>query len=879
MVRRIIFTVVIAVIMLFNTATSEVKAITGITPNFSTLSNFHYDSGPTINLESIDVYPKVASPEEKIKISMEVTDEDPIQTVTVMFKSQMNRNQKIKLLFNELTNLYEGYLTVKDYFDSGEWTLYEIDSSNSLGERTLIYGDYVTNDRFRTEDFSEHSINVIETHPTILDVDSITVSEKLARNSTLDLSFKLDNINYMNSRVVRVGYLGPQEENSAYPNIEYFDLYTRDDGLTSYSNVTDPLTEKYEKGEWKLISISYRLSNEYGEFIHHQTIYDTNYSNSRGITSSNYGTADLSAGNFILQERVSGTPLIDVSSLKVEKEIYTAGETVRISVNPMPNAEILNSLDIAFVIPSINEIITIGGSYNEQSKRYEIIYNPNKGTNSGDWIIDHIVQADRNGRSTYLYNSDLYKEDHFNLTGGYFKVSEYTLPDVKYSLSLGNQEWSEDKYGGEVHNPTYLNQTLLNIQGIKIDTINIPNLDIEYAVLTQSHGWQTWVSNGQATDISDSIEAIKIRLTSEQANNFDIYYQVYTDHYGWLDWAKNGEEAGTDGYSLPIRGFNIQLLPKGSNPPGPTSRPFIKEPSIEYKTHVQSYGWQYPVKNGEMSGTSGEAKRLEGIIINLKDLPFTGGLQYRTHVQSFGWMNWVTDGQMSGTEGQSKRLEAIQIKLTGELANHYDIYYRVHAQSYGWLDWAKNGEEAGTSGLAKRLEAIEVKLIPKNLPAPGPTNKPFVVFSPSVMYSTHIQSIGWQNFKKDGQMSGTTGQAKRLEGIKIKLENPPYSGGFEYGTHVQSYGWQNWTINGQISGTSGESKRLEAIQVKLTGAIANHYDIYYRVHAETYGWLDWAKNGQKAGTEGKSKRLEGIEIVLVRKSEAAPGPTNRPFIF
>ena len=33
---------------------------------------------------------------------------------------------------------------------------------------------------------------------------------------------------------------------------------------------------------------------------------------------------------------------------------------------------------------------------------------------------------------------------------------------------------------------------------------------------------------------------------------------------------------------------------------------------------------------------------------------------------------------MSGTQGRALRLEAIKIRLTGELANKYDIYYRVH---------------------------------------------------------------------------------------------------------------------------------------------------------------------------------------------------------
>ena len=93
---------------------------------------------------------------------------------------------------------------------------------------------------------------------------------------------------------------------------------------------------------------------------------------------------------------------------------------------------------------------------------------------------------------------------------------------------------------------------------------------------------------------------------------------------------------------------------------------------------------------------------------------------YRTHVQSKGWERKLTlNGRTSGTVGAGKRLEAIQIKLYGEMANHFDVYYRVHAQSYGWLGWAKNGEESGTAGFAKRLEGIQIVLVPKGGTAPA----------------------------------------------------------------------------------------------------------------------------------------------------------------
>ena len=312
-----------------------------------------------------------------------------------------------------------------------------------------------------------------------------------------------------------------------------------------------------------------------------------------------------------------------------------------------------------------------------------------------------------------------------------------------------------------------------------------------------------------------------------------------------------------------------------------------------------------------MAGTSGQAKRLEGIKISVSG-NVNLGIQYTTHCQSYGWLPWSANGEMNGTEGEAKRLEAIKIQLTGADKDKYDVYYRVHAQSYGWLGWAKNGAPSGTAGYAKRLEGIQIVVVKKGTSAPGLNyagvnaasgvhqaksyiakagsspvvgNQATSNTDPSVAgernvniaYRTHVQTYGWQGWKYNGQMSGTSGQAKRLEGINIKLTNKPYNGSIVYTTHVQTYGWQGnennqntWKRDGAMSGTSGQAKRLEAIRINLTGEMAAHYDVYYRVHAQTYGWLGWAKNGEAAGTAGLAKRLEGIQIILVPKNGKAP---------
>lgn len=319
--------------------------------------------------------------------------------------------------------------------------------------------------------------------------------------------------------------------------------------------------------------------------------------------------------------------------------------------------------------------------------------------------------------------------------------------------------------------------------------------------------------------------------------------------------------------------------------------------SVLYQTHVQSIGWEDEwAEDGQLSGTEGKAKRLESIKIKLNtgELNYSGDIVYTTHVQSKGWLSEVQNGTKSGTEGQAKRLEAIKIYLTGEMAEHYDVYYCVHAQTYGWLNWAKNGEYAGTAGLSKRLEAIRIVLVKKGGDAPkslsNETRSYVTAYSSDgesssnlITYRTHVQTYGWQDWKYDGVMSGTSGESKRLEAIEIKLPanmttDDKVSGSIRYKTHIQSKGWETtWTKEGKLSGTEGQSKRLEGIMIELTGDMKEKYDVYYCVHAQTYGWLGWAKNGEEAGTEGLSKRLEGIKIVLVEKGGEAPKAlSNQP---
>ncbi len=261
-------------------------------------------------------------------------------------------------------------------------------------------------------------------------------------------------------------------------------------------------------------------------------------------------------------------------------------------------------------------------------------------------------------------------------------------------------------------------------QALRLESVNL-KLEgqpcaggIEYRSHVQGIGWEgSWKRDGATSGTvgqARRLEAVQVRLTGQMAEHYDVWYRAHVQQVGWMGWAKNGQIAGTTGQARRLEALEVLVLQKGSAAPGPTIDELRKQ-LVGYSTHVQRIGWQGQVYDGAVGGTVGQALRLEGIQIGLQLQPYTGSIEYRSHVQGIGWEgSWQRDGATSGTVGQARRLEAVQVRLTGQMAEHYDVWYRAHVQREGWMDWVRNGQIAGTAGQALRLEAIQIKLTPKS---------------------------------------------------------------------------------------------------------------------------------------------------------------------
>ncbi len=297
-------------------------------------------------------------------------------------------------------------------------------------------------------------------------------------------------------------------------------------------------------------------------------------------------------------------------------------------------------------------------------------------------------------------------------------VNEFAT-NIFYSSQVQNKGWLTQVENGETTGTTGL--------GLRVETLKIAldhqefSGDVVYRSHIENLGWESkWKKNGEVSGTVGKglrLEAIEVCLTGEMANYFDVYYRTHVQNFGWLGWAKNGASAGSSGYGYRIEAIEVMLVKKGDTPSLNTINSFkqkVLTPSINYKTQVQNIGWMSEVKDGESSGTSGKGLRLETLQACITNSPYAGGIEYRSHVENIGWeLSWKKNGESSGTIGKGLRLEAVQMRLTGNLANYYDLYYRVHVQNIGWMGWAKNGSYSGTSGYGYRIEAIEIKLVKK----------------------------------------------------------------------------------------------------------------------------------------------------------------------
>ncbi|MGE9977360.1 N-acetylmuramoyl-L-alanine amidase [Coprococcus catus] len=163
-------------------------------------------------------------------------------------------------------------------------------------------------------------------------------------------------------------------------------------------------------------------------------------------------------------------------------------------------------------------------------------------------------------------------------------------------------------------------------------------------------------------------------------------------------------------------------------------------------------------------------------------------------------MDDIAEGVLEAFDIPTKRIK----QVPGTAKNNNQLWYRAHCQNLGWLDPVHDGQTAGTTGFSTRLEAllIDLREIRKKYP------------DAKLSGDFHVQNIGTvhlDNIEPD-TLIGTIGKSLRLEAFRLHLTGVPGKTLY-YEAHLQGIGWQGKKSDGEVAGTTGKSLRIEAVKI------------------------------------------------------------------
>ena len=180
-------------------------------------------------------------------------------------------------------------------------------------------------------------------------------------------------------------------------------------------------------------------------------------------------------------------------------------------------------------------------------------------------------------------------------------------------------------------------------------------------------------------------------------------------------------------------------------------------------------------------------------------------------------------------------------------ASKMQIVYMSNIEDEGWQKPVTDEETSGTTGQNKSINGLKMKLV--NAPE-----------NAKVKYKIYDDD-GWGNTLYDGELAGNLELKNRIYGIKIELENmDKYS--IQYRVHASNYGWLDWTTDGAIAGKTTAKANIEAIEIRIISVVSKDIGVKYRSYVEDYGWQEEAKNGILSGTTGQGKSIYRISIDL-----------------
>ncbi len=320
--------------------------------------------------------------------------------------------------------------------------------------------------------FAEDDVELLKIDYSTFKVEISDGKSAAEAGDTVNISFTV--INEADISDLIIIYISPEQKYAEYSPESY-------DKTTKSALFGIPITKKTDNGEWKIYAIGATddSGNEKGVF------------NSDVVTDE--PSADLSAGNFTVQGNVPDTeaPVIDISTLSLDKKTAVAGDKVKLSVSLSDESQI--SAYIYLESPS-NTTSRYNLTYNGESGKFECEIPVTEYMQAGTWSVSGIYASDEEGNENSVVN-----DKKGNLSAGDFTVKRSIkgvyigkINDVKYR-------------GGAITPEPYISDG---------DTLLVKDRDYTLSYLNN-------INNGKATIIIRGING----YTDTEYTYFNIYGQ------------------------------------------------------------------------------------------------------------------------------------------------------------------------------------------------------------------------------------------------------------------------------------------------------------------------------------------------------------------
>lgn len=134
---------------------------------------------------------------------------------------------------------------------------------------------------------------------------------------------------------------------------------------------------------------------------------------------------------------------------------------------------------------------------------------------------------------------------------------------------------------------------------------------------------------------------------------------------------------------------------------------------VNYSAYQDSVGWsEVKADNDPLKAAAGSFVSAIRMTISGQPEKLDGTLAYQVNVSGKGWLDWGENDVEIGAAPEQLPVEAVAMKLTGRLAEYYDIYYSVW-QNGAWAEWAMNGAGSGAEGSGIRVEGLRAAAVVK----------------------------------------------------------------------------------------------------------------------------------------------------------------------